>query len=251
MSARGSISRSTASARTSNRREALYFHRPRGSGIAREAVPYSMRQGVQMKARSPVLALLILIAVAPARQALAAPRLPAGGEFAPVHAQHGMVASSNALASAAGVEIMKEGGNAIDAAVATGFALAVVHPQAGNLGGGGFMLIRLHDGATHFIDYREAAPGKATPTMYQDASGNVIPGLSTVGYKSIGVPGSVKGLAYAEQHFGKLGLARVMAPAISLARDGYALSFSDARLMSRDTRLTGFPDSRRIFQNDG
>lgn len=204
-----------------------------------------------MKARSPVLALLILMAVAPARQALAAPRLPAGGEFAPVHAQHGMVASSSALASAAGVEIMKEGGNAIDAAVATGFALAVVHPQAGNLGGGGFMLIRLHDGATHFVDYREAAPGKATPTMYQDAAGNVIPGLSTVGYKSIGVPGSVKGLAYAEQHFGKLGLARVMAPAIRLAREGYALSFGDARLMSRDARLTGFPDSRRIFQNDG
>ncbi len=204
-----------------------------------------------MKARSPVLALLILIAAAPARQALAAPRPPAGGEFAPVHAQHGMVASSSASASAAGVEIMKEGGNAIDAAVATGFALAVVHPQAGNLGGGGFMLIRLHDGATHFIDYREAAPGKATPTMYQDAAGNVIPGLSTVGYKSIGVPGSVKGLAYAEQHFGKLGLARVMAPAIRLAREGYALSFNDARLMSRDARLTGFPDSRRIFQNDG
>ncbi|MGH7071412.1 MAG: gamma-glutamyltransferase, partial [Acetobacteraceae bacterium] len=141
-----------------------------------------------MKARSPVLALLILIAVAPARLVLGAPRVPTGGEFAPVHARHGMVASSNALASAAGVEVMKEGGNAIDAAVATGFALAVVHPQAGNLGGGGFMLIRLHDGGTHFIDYRETAPGKASATMYQDAAGNVIPGLSRVGYKSIGVP---------------------------------------------------------------
>src|SRR6185312_10156089 len=144
-----------------------------------------------MKARPPVLALLILIAVVPARQGLAAP--PVGGEFAPVQAQHGVVASSNALASQAGVQIMKEGGNAIDAAVATGFALAVVHPQAGNIGGGGFMLIRLHDGATHFIDYREAAPAKATATMYQDASGQVIPGLSRVGYKAIGVPGSVKG----------------------------------------------------------
>jgi gamma-glutamyltranspeptidase / glutathione hydrolase len=204
-----------------------------------------------MKARSPVLALLILIAVAPAGAALGAPRAPTGGEFAPAHARHGMVASSNALASAAGVEVMKEGGNAIDAAVATGFALAVVHPQAGNLGGGGFMLIRLHDGATHFIDFRETAPGKATATMYQDASGNVIPGLSTVGYKAIGVPGSVKGLVYAERHFGKLGLARVMAPAIRLARGGYALSFSDASLMDRDTRLTQFPDSRRIFQNGG
>src|SRR5579872_3951200 len=204
-----------------------------------------------MKARPPVLALLILITVALASQALAARRMPTGGEFAPVHAQHGMVASSSASASAAGVEIMKEGGNAIDAAVATGFALAVVHPQAGNIGGGGFMLIRLRDGATHFIDHREAAPSKATATMYQDASGNVIPDLSTVGYKAVGVPGSVKGLVYAEQHFGKLGLARVMAPAIRLAREGYALSFNDARLMSRDARLTGFPDSRRIFQNDG
>ena len=204
-----------------------------------------------MKARSPVLALLILIAAIPARQALGAPRAPTGGEFVPVHAAHGMVASSNALASEAGVEVMKQGGNAIDAAVATGFALAVVHPQAGNLGGGGFMLIRLHDGATHFIDFREAAPAKATATMYQDSSGNVIPDLSTVGYKAIGVPGSVKGLVYAEQHFGKLGLARVMAPAIRLAREGYALSFGDASLLGRATRLTEFADSRRIFQNDG
>lgn len=204
-----------------------------------------------MKARSPVLALLILIAIAPARQVLGAPRPPTGGEFAPVHARHGMVTSSSGLASEAGVEIMKEGGNAIDAAVATGFALAVVHPQAGNLGGGGFMLIRLHDGATHFIDYRETAPGKATATMYQDASGNVIPSLSRVGYKAIGVPGSVKGLVYAEQHFGKLGLAKVMAPAIRLAREGYALSFGDARLLDRDSVLAQFPDSRRDFQNDG
>ena len=205
-----------------------------------------------MKARSPVLVLLILVTAALAQPVVGAPRGPTGGEFAPVHARHGMVASSSGLASAAGVEVMKAGGNAIDAAVATGFALAVVHPQAGNLGGGGFMLIRLHDGTTHFVDYRETAPGKATATMYQDAAGNVIPGLSTVGYKAIGVPGSVKGLVYAEKHFGKLGLAKVMAPAIRLARTGYALSFDDAGLMSRpDSRLAHFPDSRRIFQNDG
>jgi gamma-glutamyltranspeptidase/glutathione hydrolase len=205
-----------------------------------------------MKARSPVLALLILLGAALVRPVLGAPRGPTGGEFAPVHARHGMVVSSSGLASAAGVEVMKEGGNAVDAAVATGFALAVVHPQAGNLGGGGFMLIRLRDGATHFVDYRETAPGKATATMYQDASGNVVPGLSTVGFKAIGVPGSVKGLVYAEKHFGKLGLAKVMAPAIRLARAGYALSFGDAGLMSRrDSRLAQFPDSRRVFQNDG
>src|SRR6185437_13550456 len=208
-------------------------------------------QRYAMKARSPVLALLILLAAASVRPAVGAPPAPTGGEFAPVHARHGMVASSNALASAAGVAVMKEGGNAIDAAVATGFALAVVHPQAGNLGGGGFMLIRLHDGATHFIDYREAAPAKATATMYQDASGKVIPGLSRVGYKAIGVPGSVKGLVYAERHFGKLGLARVMVPALRLARDGYPLTFGDASLLTHDSRLTEFPDSRRVFQNDG
>jgi gamma-glutamyltranspeptidase / glutathione hydrolase len=212
------------------------------------AVSVSSFKARAMKARSPLFALVILVAAVPA---LAARAMPEGGEFAPVHAEHGMVASSAALASQAGIEIMKEGGNAIDAAVATGFALAVVHPQAGNLGGGGFMLIRLRDGATHFIDYRETAPAKATATMYQDSSGNVIPDLSTTGYKAIGVPGSVKGLVYAEQHFGKLGLARVMAPAIRLARTGYPLSFFDAGLLTRVGRLAQFPDSRRVFQNDG
>src|SRR5690606_11942824 len=112
----------------------------------------------------------------------------------PVRAERGMVVSVHALASEAGVEMMKAGGNAIDAAVATGFALAVVYPAAGNLGGGGFMLIRFHDGRTHFLDFREKAPGKATPTMYLDEDGNVIPNLSRIGYLASGVPGSVKGL---------------------------------------------------------
>jgi gamma-glutamyltranspeptidase/glutathione hydrolase len=175
----------------------------------------------------------------------------AGGGMRPEVAEHGMVASVHELASRAGVEIMRAGGNAIDAAVATGFALAVVWPQAGNLGGGGFMLIRLKDGSTHFIDFREKAPGKATATMYQDAQGNVIPNLSTIGYKAVGVPGSVKGLVYAEEHFGKLGLKRVMEPAIRLARDGYALSWNNARIMTDDKVMAQFPDTRRIFQNDG
>ncbi len=183
--------------------------------------------------------------------ALACPAAWAGGSMHPVHAAHGMVVSVHELASEAGVEMMQQGGNAIDAAVATGFALAVVHPAAGNLGGGGFMLIRLKDGADHFIDFRETAPGRATATMYQDSHGNLIPKLSIIGYKASGVPGSVKGLVYAEQHFGKLGLARVMAPAIRLAREGYPLSWNDARSMSRDPNFAQFPDSRRIFQNDG
>src|SRR5215467_1958875 len=106
----------------------------------------------------------------------------------PTHAQHAMVASEHELASRAGIEVMKAGGNAVDAAVAVGFALAVVHPQAGNLGGGGFMLLRTADGKTHFIDYREKAPSAATANMYLDAQGNVIEDSSLVGYRAIGVP---------------------------------------------------------------
>jgi len=174
----------------------------------------------------------------------------AGGSH-PEHAKHGMVASVHELASQAGVEVMQAGGNAVDAAVATGFALAVVHPAAGNIGGGGFMLIRMNSGETHFLDYREKAPGKATEDMYWDKQGNVVPNMSTLGYKAIGVPGSVKGMVYAEQHFGKLGLKRVMEPAIRLARDGYRLSWGDARSMTTDKGLAQFPDSKRIFQNDG
>jgi gamma-glutamyltranspeptidase/glutathione hydrolase len=169
----------------------------------------------------------------------------------PVHAQHAIVVSVHELASQAGVEIMQAGGNAVDAAVATGFALAVVHPAAGNIGGGGFMLIRMADGKTHFLDYREKAPAAATRDMFLDAQGNVIPGASEVGYKSIGVPGSVAGMVYAEQKYGKLSLKQVMAPAIRLAREGFALTWGEARDMQRDSTLAKFPESRRIFQRDG
>src|SRR5262249_22701828 len=102
----------------------------------------------------------------------------------------------------------------------TGFALAVVYPDAGNLGGGGFMLIRLANGDVRFIDYREKAPGKATRDMYLDEKGNVIPGASLIGYRAAGVPGSVAGMVYAQKKWGKLSLARVMSPAIRLAREG-------------------------------
>src|SRR5262249_16199164 len=136
-------------------------------------------------------------------------------------------------------------------AVATGFALAVVHPSAGNLGGGGFMLIRMTTGETHFLDYREKAPGKATANMYQDAQGNVVPSMSRVGYKAIGVPGAGQGMGEAEKRFGKLTVKQVVAPAIRLAREGYALDWDDARQMSSDSSLAQFPDSKRIFQNDG
>src|SRR5258708_18622998 len=117
----------------------------------------------------------------------------------PIHAQQGIVVSVHEVASRAGVEMMQAGGNAVDAAVATGFALAVVHPPAGNLGGGGFMLIRLADGKTHFLDYREKAPAAATRDMYLDAHGNVVAQASEYGYKTIAVPGSVAGMVSAEQ----------------------------------------------------
>jgi gamma-glutamyltranspeptidase/glutathione hydrolase len=168
----------------------------------------------------------------------------------PVHAQHGIVVSVHELASQAGVEIMQAGGNAVDAAVATGFTLAVVHPPAGNIGGGGFMLIRMADGKTHFIDYREKAPAAATRDMYLDAQGNVIEGASEYGYKAIGVPGSVAGMVYAEQKYGKLTLQKVMAQAIRLAREGYELSWGEARDL-HDRYLSQFSESRRIFQREG
>jgi gamma-glutamyltranspeptidase/glutathione hydrolase len=178
------------------------------------------------------------------------PKVLFAGEAQPVYAQHGMVVSVRDLASQAGVDVLKQGGNAVDAAVATGFALAVVHPQAGNLGGGGFMLVRMADGKTHFVDFRETAPAAATEKMYLDANGNIIPNASLIGYRSIGVPGSVAGLAYAEKHYGKLSLAKVMAPAIRLARDGYALTYTESQDF-KDPDLAKFPESRRIFQRDG
>jgi gamma-glutamyltranspeptidase / glutathione hydrolase len=181
--------------------------------------------------------------------AVCAPR--AGASNDPVHAQHAIVVSVHELAAQAGVEIMQAGGNAVDAAVATGFALAVVHPAAGNLGGGGFMLIRMADGKAHFVDYREKAPAAAKPNMYLDAQGNVIEGASEIGYKSIGVPGSVAGMVYAEKKYGKLTLQQVMAPAIKLAREGYALTWGEARDFQDESGLTKFAESRRIFQRDG
>jgi gamma-glutamyltranspeptidase / glutathione hydrolase len=190
------------------------------------------------------LALLLAASPVLADMVVAAP-------IRPVHAPHAIVVSVHELASRAGVEIMQAGGNAVDAAVATGFALAVVHPQAGNLGGGGFMLVRMADSKVHFIDYREKAPAAATANMYLDNGGNVIPDASVVGYRSIAVPGSVAGLAYAEAKYGKLSLERVMAPALKLAREGYPLAWDDARDFRSDRHLVQFPESYQIFQRNG
>src|SRR5256885_5334983 len=197
-----------------------------------------------MRSHCKLLTVLLLALVAGA-----APR-PLAASMQPAHASQAMVVSVHGLASQAGVEVLRKGGNAVDAAVATGFALAVVHPEAGNIGGGGFMLIRMADGATHFLDYREKAPAKATANMYLDAQGNVIPGASIVGYKAVGVPGSVAGMATAEKKYGKLTLAEVMASAIRLARQGFTLTWAEADGM-HDQDLGKFPESRRTFQRDG
>lgn len=168
----------------------------------------------------------------------------------PVHARKAMVVSVHQQASQVGADILRQGGNAVDAAVATGFALAVVHPAAGNIGGGGFMLLRKANGELHFLDFREKAPKAASRDMYLDAQGNVIPNASLIGYKAAGVPGSVAGLLYAEQHWGKLSLRAVMAPAIRLARDGVRLTYEEAASM-HNRALAQFAESHRIFQRDG
>ncbi|MGH8277217.1 MAG: gamma-glutamyltransferase, partial [Steroidobacteraceae bacterium] len=163
-----------------------------------------------------------------------------------------MVASDEELGSQAGVEILKRGGNAVDAAVAVAFALAVVEPAAGNIGGGGFMLVRLADGRTTFFDYRETAPGKATRDMYIGPDGKLTEEGSTIGYRSVAVPGTVAGLDLALRTYGALKLADVMAPAIRLAENGFPVSEKLARQLQEErSDLQRFSESRRIFLHDG
>ena len=169
-----------------------------------------------------------------------------------VRGEHGMVAADEELGSQAGIEILKRGGNAVDGAVAVAFALAVVEPAAGNIGGGGFMLVRLADGRTSFFDYREVAPGKASRDMYIKPDGTLDKELSVIGYKSVSVPGTVAGLELALKTYGKLRLADVLAPAIHLAEDGFPVSEKLARQLAGErTELQQFNISRRIFLNDG
>ncbi len=176
----------------------------------------------------------------------------------PVRATHGMVTSTNEIASRIGVEVMRRGGNAVDAAIAVAFALAVVHPQAGNLGGGGFMMIRLRDGKTTAIDYREMAPASASRNVYINSNGDLIEGegSSTIGYRASGVPGTVAGLELALKKYGsgRITWTELIEPARRIADGGLTVSYSLARsLRSEDNskRLNLYPDSRRIFLNDG
>lgn len=145
----------------------------------------------------------------------------------PVKAEHGMVVTAQHLASDVGVEVLKKGGNAVDAAVAVGYALAVVYPTAGNIGGGGFMTIRMKDGKTTFLDFRERAPLASTKTMYLDDKGEIVKGASTAGYLAVGVPGSVMGFETAREKYGTLSREELLAPAIRFAKDGFVLDQGD------------------------
>jgi gamma-glutamyltranspeptidase/glutathione hydrolase len=167
----------------------------------------------------------------------------------PVRARHGMVVTRETHATQAGLKILASGGNAIDAAVAVGFALAVTHSSAGNIGGGGFMLVRLADGRTTFIDFRERAPQAASHDMYLDATGKLTRD-SITGYRASGVPGTVAGLEYASKHFGKRPWPELVQPAIDLAANGFPLSYAQANGL-RGGGLAAFADSKRIFQRDG
>jgi gamma-glutamyltranspeptidase/glutathione hydrolase len=178
------------------------------------------------------------------RQALAAAK--------PVTARHAMVVTAQHLATHVGVNILKEGGNAVDAAVAVGYALAVVHPCCGNIGGGGFMVVHLKDGKNLFLDFREKAPLAATTDMYQDKNGKVVKARSTKSYLGVGVPGTVMGLNAALKKYGTMSLAQVIDPAIQLARKGYILQQGDVNILHERTKtFAESPKVASIFLKDG
>ncbi|KGI78029.1 gamma-glutamyltransferase [Oleiagrimonas soli] len=170
----------------------------------------------------------------------------------PVRAKHAMVVSAQHLATQVGLKILKQGGNAVDAAVAVGYALAVVHPCCGNIGGGGFMVVHLKNGKNLFLDFREKAPLAATTDMYQDKDGNVVEGRSTKTYLGVGVPGTVMGLDSALKKYGTMSLKQVIDPAIALARKGYVLQQGDINIMATHTKLFAqWPNVAAIFLHDG
>lgn len=170
----------------------------------------------------------------------------------PAAAAHGMVVSAQHLASEVGVDVMRHGGNAVDAAIAVAYALAVTYPAAGNLGGGGFMTVQLADGRRSFIDFREEAPQAASADMYLDAQGHPVPGLSTDGWLAVGVPGTVAGLELARQRYATRPRAELVAPAIRLAREGFVLDQGDVDMLATaTTRFRHDAASAAIFLRDG
>ena len=189
--------------------------------------------------------LLALVVASPGRDAAAA-------SVAPVAAEHGMVVTAQHLATEVGVDVLKKGGNAVDAAVAVGYALAVVYPAAGNLGGGGFMTLQLADGTKTFLDFREKAPLAATADMYLDAAGNVIRGSTVRGHLAVGVPGTVSGLETALAKYGTMKRAELIAPAIRYAEQGFVLDGGDAEMLAIGTEaFKADPPSAAIFLDNG
>jgi gamma-glutamyltranspeptidase / glutathione hydrolase len=176
--------------------------------------------------------------------------VPAQATRQPVRARHGMVVAMESIAADVGVSALQKGGNAVDAAVAVGFALAVTHPFAGNIGGGGYMLIRMADGRSTFIDFRERAPGKSTRDMYLDQQGNLTRD-SIEGWRSSGVPGSVRGFEMANTKYGRRTWAENMAPAIELATKGYPVSYPLAEGLRESRSLARDAESKRTFQREG
>lgn len=206
---------------------------------ARESVRRKSNRGyctiVPMR-RLPFLLAVVLCVESRARQ--------------PVRAQHAMVVAQEPLAADVGVTVLKSGGNAVDAAVAVGFALAVTHPFAGNIGGGGFMLVRLAGGRATFIDFRERAPEKASHNMYLDANGQ--PTRDSIeGWRAAGVPGSVRGFELAHQKYGRKPWADLLEPAVALASRGFPVSYAFAESLKSSKSMAGFPESKRIFQKNG
>ena len=192
---------------------------------------------VESRGMRRILALLITAAIA-------------ASAAQPVRARHGMVVTRERHATQVGLQVLESGGNAVDAAVAVGFALAVVHPSAGNIGGGGFMLLRLADGRTTFIDFRERAPQAASRNMYLDASGKATED-STIGYRASGVPGTVRGLEYAAKKYGTQAWAKLVHPAVELAAKGFPVSYGLSQSLRNTKGLSRFPESNRIFLNNG
>lgn len=225
-----------------------------------------MRIGKLMEAQRIFLLIILALAflttpIAPlvsSAPPLAAPvsAAPLSNARPPVRAPHGMVASTSRLASEVGVDVLRHGGNAVDAAIAVAFALAVTYPAAGNLGGGGFMMIRFRDGRTTAIDYREMAPAAASRDVYQDKQGDLIKGegSSTVGYRAAGVPGTVAGMEMALKKYGsgKLTWPQLIEPARRLAAVGFQLPYSIARsFRTNEGFFEPYEDSRKIFLNNG
>jgi gamma-glutamyltranspeptidase / glutathione hydrolase len=213
-----------------------------------------------VRVQRPLVSLLLILSAACGRPSGTPAPSPAGGvapgwEFTGrarvADAAHAMVVSGSGVASDVGREILRRGGSAVDAAVAVGFALAVVHPEAGNLGGGGFMVIRLRDGTVRTLDYRETAPARATRDMYLDAHGEPTE-RSLTGHLAAGVPGSVAGLVEAQRRLGRLPLAAVVEPAVRLARNGFVVDeYRRSSIAGDSARLARFPASRASFLPNG